>query len=268
VPTLARPDLALYYELDGRGPPLLLIPGLASDSQSWAPGRTALARTFTLILPDPRGAGRSAPADAPVAIDLIAADCAALLTHLGIERAAVLGHSMGGLVAHRLAASAPGRVHALVLAASGLVDARAEGLLADLASAREAGVPAHLWFRLLFHWLFRPAFFSDPRRVADAAKLAAAYPYPQSTAAFRAQLAAAVAGAPRDGAAVTARTLVLSGRLDRLIDPAASRASFADIPGLTSLELEDAAHSLHWDQPEAFVAAVAAFLGQRAHIDR
>jgi pimeloyl-ACP methyl ester carboxylesterase len=268
VPTLVRPDLTLYYELDGQGPPLLLIPGLASDSQSWAPVRAALARSFTLILPDPRGAGRSTPADAPVGIDLIAADCSALLTDLGIERAAVLGHSMGGLVAHRLAASEPGRVHALVLAASGAVDGRAGGLLSDLASARESGVRADLWFRMLFHWLFRPAFFADPRRVADAASLAAAYPYPQSIAAFRAQLSAAVAGAPRDGAAVRARTLVLSGRLDRLIDPAASRASYADIPGMTSIEIDDAAHSLHWDQPEAFVAAITRFLARGVPVAR
>jgi len=63
-------------------------------------------------------------------------------------------------------------------------------------------------------------------------------------------------------------TLVLSGRLDRLIDPVASRASFADVPGATSVELEDAGHSLHWDQPEAFVAAVGAFLGPFATADR
>ncbi len=180
MPTLARPGLELYYEVDGDGPPLPLIAGLASDSQSWAPVRAALARRFRLVLPDPRGAGRSAPADAAVSVDLIAEDCAALLAHLRIESAAVLGHSMGGLVAHRLAVIAPGCVRTLVLAASGAVDARAALLLGDLAAAREAGVPAELWFRMLFQWLFRPGFFADPRRVADAARLAAAYPYPQS----------------------------------------------------------------------------------------
>ena len=261
MPILARPDVDLYYEVDGRGPPLLLVPGLASDCQSWAPVRAALAARFTLVLPDPRGAGRSRPADAPISIDAIAADLQALLAHLGIGSTAVLGHSMGGLAAHRLAASAPGRVHALVLAASGIVDARAAGLLGDLAAAREAGLPAELWFRMLFQWLFRPAFFADPRRVADAARLATAYPYPQSSAAFRAQLAAAVGGAPRGGSGIVARTLILSGKLDRLIDPAASRASYADVPGVKSLDLNDAAHSLHWDQPEAFVAAVCQFLG-------
>jgi pimeloyl-ACP methyl ester carboxylesterase len=85
-------------------------------------------------------------------------------------------------------------------------------------------------------------------------------PYPQAPAAFRAQLAAAVDAPPRGGAGIMARTLVLCGRCDRLIAPAASRDSFADVPGVASLELEDAAHSLHWDQPAAFVAAIDRFL--------
>ena len=256
----ARPGVELYYELDGTGPSLLLLPGLASDSQSWAPVRAALARNFRLVLPDIRGAGRTLPHDAPVSMELLAEDALALLDHLGIARAHVLGHSLGGLVAHRLAVAAPDRVDQLVLAASGAIDARGAGLLGDLATAREAGLPADLWFRLLFQWLFRPDFFADPRRVADAARLAAAYPYPQPAAAFRAQLAAAVAGAPRGGDRIMAPTLVLCGALDLLLVPAASRASFADLNGVHCSELADAAHSLHWDQPAAFVAAVTEFL--------
>jgi aminoacrylate hydrolase len=151
-------------------------------------------------------------------------------------------------------------VEQLVLAASGAVDARGAGLLGDLASAREAGLAPELWFRLLFQWLFRPGFFADPRRVTDSARLAAAYPYPQPTTAFRAQLAAAVEGAPFDGHRITAPTLILCGALDLLIAPAASRASFADLTGVRWCELADAAHSLHWDQPAAFAAAVTEFL--------
>lgn len=258
--TLSRPGLELYYELDGAGPPLLLLPGLASDSQSWAPVRAALARHFRLILMDVRGAGRSVPHDAPLTVALLAEDAVALLDQLVIARAHVLGHSLGGLVAHRLAATQPARVDQLVLAASGAIDARGAGLFADLAEAREAGLPAELWFRLLFQWLFRPGFFGDPRRVAVAASLAAAYPYPQPTSAFRAQIAAGVGGAPREGAAITAPTLVLCGAQDLLIAPAASRASFADVSGARWCELADAGHSLHWDQPAAFSAAVIEFL--------
>jgi pimeloyl-ACP methyl ester carboxylesterase len=258
--TLALPDVTLYYEVEGRGPPLVLIPGLASDSQSWAPVRAALARRYTLVLPDPRGAGRTTSDDACLSVATIAADVLALLDHLAIDPCALLGHSMGGLVAHHLAVQAPRRVSALVVAASGAVDARTAGLLGDLAGARENGLAPELWFRMLFQWLFKPDFFADPRRVADAASLAAGYPYPQTPAAFRAQLAAATAAPPRHGASVLAPTLVLCGRLDRLIDPSSSRASYADIPGVRALDIDDAAHSLHWDQPAAFVAAVDGFL--------
>lgn len=258
MPSLRRPDAELYYEREGDGPPLLLIPGLASDSQSWLPVRAALAARFSLVLLDARGAGRTR-ADA-VSVPLVVDDALALLDHLGIGRAHVLGHSLGGLIAHALAARAPARVERLVLAASGAISPRLDALLADLAAAREAGLPLELWFRLLFQWLFRPGLLADPAAVAVAARLAAAYPYLQSDAAFRAQLAAARGANRASGAGITAPTLVLCGADDLMIAPAASVASFRDVPQLAAVTLADAAHSLHWDQPEAFVRAVCAFL--------
>jgi pimeloyl-ACP methyl ester carboxylesterase len=260
MPRLTLEGADLHYELDGAGPPLVLLPGLGSDSLSWSPVRAALARDFRLVLPDPRGAGRTRARCESITVERLALDVVSLLDHLCIDRAALLGHSMGGLVAHAVAVNAPGRISALVLAGSGRLDARAAGLLRDLGARREAGVEGAQWFRMLFAWLFAPAFFADERAVEEAARLAAAYPYFPSPAAWTAQLAAAVESPPRGGEAVTAPALLLSGRLDRLIDEAASRESFRAVRGLRTEILEDAAHSLHWDQPAAFVDAVRRFL--------
>lgn len=260
MPALAVDGADLHYELDGAGPPLVLIPGLGSDSLSWSPVRTALARHHRLILPDPRGAGRTRAGTESITVERLALDLLALVDHLGLERVALLGHSMGGLVAHALSVHAPGRVAALVLAGSGRLEGHAAELLADLGARRAAGAEGPSWFRMLFEWLFAPAFFADERAVEEAARLAAAYPYFPSPAAWSAQLAAAIASPPRGGEAITAPTLLLSGRLDRLIEPAASFESFRTIPGLRTRILEDAAHSLHWDQAAAFVDAVQGFL--------
>jgi alpha-beta hydrolase superfamily lysophospholipase len=61
---MTRDGLTMYYELHGSGDPLVLIAGLASDSQSWAPILPALAERFQVVVFDNRGAGRTEPMDA------------------------------------------------------------------------------------------------------------------------------------------------------------------------------------------------------------
>jgi pimeloyl-ACP methyl ester carboxylesterase len=104
----------------GDGPPLLLLNGYAASSADWDPTFTAaLARSFSLICPDNRGMGASELGDsAALSIDAMAGDCELLLDALGLERATVVGWSMGSYIAQRLAARASQRVAALVLLAS------------------------------------------------------------------------------------------------------------------------------------------------------
>jgi pimeloyl-ACP methyl ester carboxylesterase len=265
MPTVGLNGIELYHELHGDGPPLLLVAGLASDSQSWLPVRDALAARFRLVLPDNRGCGRTKPQDAPLSVPQMADDCATLLDTLGIPRAHVLGHSMGGMIALELAARHPDRVERLVLAGTGAVTARTATVMGDLAAARETGMPQELWFRLLFPWLFRPKFFEYPETVAEAARLSAAYPYPQSDAAFRAQYEASRAYRRHveAAAAVRAPTLVLNAALDLLMTPADADRTFSGIAQRRSAVIDGAAHSMHWDRPEDFVREVVAFLEQQ-----
>jgi pimeloyl-ACP methyl ester carboxylesterase len=265
MPTVGLNGIELYHELHGDGPPLLLVAGLASDSQSWLPVRDALAARFRLVLPDNRGCGRTRPQEAPLSVPQMADDCAVLLEALGIPRAHVLGHSMGGMIALELAARHPARVERLVLAGTGAVTARTATVMGDLAAARETGMPQELWFRLLFPWLFRPKFFEYPETVAEAARLSAAYPYPQSDAAFRAQYEASRAYRRHveAAAAVRAPTLVLNAALDLLMTPADADRTFSGIAQRRSAVIDGAAHSMHWDRPEDFVREVVAFLEQQ-----
>lgn len=100
----------------GDGKPLLLVNGYAATSEDWDPGfLEALGRSFEVICPDNRGVGGSELGEDELTIDGMACDLEALLDALGIERATVVGWSMGGFVAQRLAARAPARVAALAL---------------------------------------------------------------------------------------------------------------------------------------------------------
>ena len=103
----------------GGGPPRLLVNGYAATGEDWDPGFVeALASSFELICPDNRGVGGSEPGEGELTVDGMAADLEAVLDALAIERAVVVGWSMGGFAAQRLAVRAPARVAALALLAT------------------------------------------------------------------------------------------------------------------------------------------------------
>jgi pimeloyl-ACP methyl ester carboxylesterase len=251
----------LYYEIHGSGPPLLLIAGLASDSQSWLPVTQKLAARCQVIAFDNRGSGRTRPMDGALSISAMADDCIGLLRHLRLPSAHLLGHSMGGFIALECALRYPAQVDSLVLAATAARNlVRNNDLFADFAAERLAGATER-WFRSLFYWLFTERFFEDRRMLAAALEFALNYPYPQSAAAFLNQVQAL-----RDFdctaqlARVAARTLVLAGQEDLLFPVPLCQKLAAEISGAQFRVIENAAHTLHMENPEAFVRAVLEFL--------
>ena len=108
----------IHYVDAGKGFPILLIHGLAGDHNGWTPQIGAWSRTHRVIAPDSRGAGRSTQVDEPISTLDMARDMLALLDHLGIDKAHVVGRSMGGAIAQHMALLAPQRVHSLTMCAS------------------------------------------------------------------------------------------------------------------------------------------------------
>lgn len=112
--------VSVYYETHGHGEPLVLIPGTGFSCEVWKPFQLPrLSQSLNLILHDPRGCGRSSRLQSGCTIDQMACDVAALLDHLEIASAHVLGHSMGGRIALALALNFPRKVRSLILASSG-----------------------------------------------------------------------------------------------------------------------------------------------------
>jgi pimeloyl-ACP methyl ester carboxylesterase len=135
----------LEYEVSGTDEPVVFIHG-AFIADTFRPllAEPSLAGHYRLILYHRRGYAGSSRASEPVSVAQQAADCRALLRHLGVERAHVVGHSYGGDVALQLALDIPGVVHSLALLEPGLmVGASAQGYRESLARGveryREAG---------------------------------------------------------------------------------------------------------------------------------
>ena len=117
----------LYYESHGQGEPLIFVPSTAYSGEVWKPSQMPLAKSLNIVFHDPRGCGRSVASQNVYTIEQMAADIVALMDHLKLSSAHLLGHSMGGRIALCLTQNYPGRVKSLIMAASGSGPAAREG---------------------------------------------------------------------------------------------------------------------------------------------
>jgi len=115
MPVLEVNGTSIYYEINGRGDPLVLIMGLRRNAEWWYCQVPTLSKHFKVLAFDNRGAGRSEKPIMEYSIRLFADDTAALMKALQIERAHILGISMGGYIAQELAINYPGLVKSIVL---------------------------------------------------------------------------------------------------------------------------------------------------------
>ncbi len=169
---LARPGARLVYEVAGDGPAVVLVHGFGLDMRMWDPQVGPLAARFRVVRYDCRGFGASGPFD-PAVPYTHADNLVALLDHLAIEEAALVGLSFGGLVVLQAALAAPARVRGLVLLGAVL-----DGVRWDAASAqalrevtRQVQAAGVLAGRAA--WLAHPLFAAAGERPGLAARLAA-----------------------------------------------------------------------------------------------
>ncbi|WP_323844961.1 alpha/beta hydrolase [Microbulbifer magnicolonia] len=255
----------LYYECHGKGQPLMLIAGLASDSLSWQPVVEELSQHYLVILPDNRGSGRTTPQDIDTSIEQIAGDCMALLDYLELPSASLLGHSMGGFVALDCAIRYPARVSKLILVGTSASNSDRNNILfRDWVSYLKSGMDAELWFRNLFYWIYSKRFFENRETLESAVRLAIEYPYPQSETAFEKQVTAISAfNCQAMLSGIRAKTLIINGTEDLIFPPGDSIAVLQAIPSTSVCLVEDAAHTIHMENPRAFTDCVLQFLDKK-----
>jgi pimeloyl-ACP methyl ester carboxylesterase len=175
--SLQLEDVRLRYFVGGEGPPLVLVHGLGGAAANWIEVVRALAARFRVLVPDLPGHGRSSPLNGARTLDPYAERLGRLAEHEGLERAAFAGHSLGALVALRLAVARPERVGALVLVgAAGIRSAtrEAERWLNVASLIRPGRLYARQWARIAGRKALRYAVFgywgaSDPLALSDDA---------------------------------------------------------------------------------------------------
>ena len=264
----------LFYEAHGEGDPLLLIMGLAADSTAWLFQVPELARHYRTIVFDNRGVGRSSKPRGPYTIHEMADDAAGLLDVVGIERAHVVGVSMGGMIAQELTLRHPKRVRGLVLGCTfPEPDAEAErqrqfslarfGGRVTASGETEIDVSAVDPLMLFQHLL--PRVFNQSFIDRELPKLlqifGGALQYGFSLEAILGQVEAIMGHRATDRLReITAPTLVITGDADLLVSPANSDVLARNIPGAKLVKIPGGSHGFNFETPDVFNREVIDFL--------
>ena len=260
-----RCAVALYFEdTGGDKPPLLLIAGLASDEVSWTFQKGEFAEGHRLITCDNRGVGRSPKPPGPYSIEMMVADVMELLDHLELSRVSVLGHSMGGAIAQRLAIEFPERVDRLILACTfSQLSGRSRPVVESWAGLLQLNPSSELLGYALFPWLYTDEFLAGEGTLEACNAALAAHPYPLEGEAIASQVAA-LRGFDSSVHLhrIEAPTLVLAAEQDLLVPPGSCRALAEGIPGARLEILPGTAHSCMLQTPALFNQAVLSFLDE------
>jgi 3-oxoadipate enol-lactonase len=254
----------IHYEVAGRrdGEPLLLIQGLGADLRGWAAQRFALGRHHRLYLVDNRGAGQSDKPEGPYDLEVLAGDARAVLDAEGVDRAHVVGASMGGVIAQILAVRHPERVRSLVLACTACQHHawRVELLEGWAGTAEEHGMRALTGEAI--RWLVGPRHhvrFRIPFGLLGPLVLNV----PAHAFAAQARAITSMSDTVREELReLDVPTLVLVGTQDILTPLADAEELASIIPGAELSIVPGAAHGVMIEAAGAFNERVLAFLGR------
>ena len=257
---VAGPRGTVAYERWGGGAPLLLLAGLGSRARLWGELPRLLSERFTVLAPDNRGVGGSR-GGSPFTLDGAADDGALVLADAGFSSAGVIGVSMGGLIACRLAARHPDAVGRLVVASCGALltpSHRRVLRFFEVAFTRlEPAEAAEAFMAFAFGSAFADRF---PGFIDQAARLWTLDPEDRPGAVGQLQHLKGGWDLRPDLGAIRCPTLALAGELDPIVPAAATREIAAAIPEARYREVPGAAHSVLAEGGSALLNEVVEFL--------
>lgn len=258
MPSVEVGGTDLHYVRAGSGQPMLLIQGMSATHLTWGrPFLATLERSFDCIAFDHRGMGLSGRAELPFTIADLAADAAGLLDALEIERAHLVGISMGGMVAQELSLARPERLHTLTLGATycggpeGTLMAPEDVKL--LGEAMSSGDRQRV-FRAMWELNLSPAFREDDSRFAEFQEMGMALPAPRAVIVQQMR-ACAAHDTSSQLSEISTPALVIHGSEDRMLAASNGRQIAALLSAPLEL-LEGVGHMFWWEQPERSAALI------------
>jgi pimeloyl-ACP methyl ester carboxylesterase len=245
----------MHYLEGGQGRPVIFLHGLGSASESWRTIATALAADLRVLVPDQIGFGASDKPMLDYSTGMLVDFLAEFMDDAGLEKASLVGHSMGGRVASLFALRHPERVERLVLVSG-----------AGYKPNYEPEVLRALEFDTLdeAHRLLTLLYYDDATRATDAAarKMFADRVRSGSGYALNRMLESYRRGEgfADDLSPITAPTLIVWGKEDEIAAPGAARAAHSQVAGSKLILIERCGHLPMVEAPDELTAALKSFL--------
>jgi pimeloyl-ACP methyl ester carboxylesterase len=250
-------DIKINYQAEGKGVPLVMIMGFTAGRSGWMPQIRFFRKYYRVITFDNRGAGRSDKPRGPYSTRMMANDTVKLMDLLGIEKAHIVGMSMGGMIAQELAINYPQRVMKLVLASTYACrdetggDALEEAKFLHLTPEQRTTAIVGLAFNKPF---YRFVFGLLARVMTRFTKAS-------DRLGIEGQSEACVTHDTLERlSSITASTMVIVGTGDRLIKPSSSEAIAARISNARLVKVEGGSHYFSFEMPNVFNRDVLNFL--------
>jgi pimeloyl-ACP methyl ester carboxylesterase len=262
MPSIKVHDVNLYYEMHGKGIPLVLIMGLRRNLEWWYGQIAELSKHFQVLAFDNRGAGRSDKPEMEYSISLFADDTAGLMDDLGIPNAHVLGVSMGGYIAQELALHHPDKVRSLILGCTSCGGSRAvltsEERIKKFA-ANEGLSPDEILLKDMDIYFSNRFIEEHPEKVQEFIKISLRHYQPAD--AFLRQFAACLKHDTADRlSGIKAPVFIMAGDDDPLVPSKNSLILKELLPGSTLCFFPDCRHCFFIEEAARFNRKAVEFI--------
>ena len=267
MPTVEANGIDIYYETQGEGEPLVLIPYLAADQACYAFQVAEYAKHFTCFSVDLRGAGLSGKPEGHYTTELFADDLAAFMQAAGVDRAHVAGLSLGAATGMWLAAKHSERVASLSLhsawdSSDAFLRVVVEGWRV---MAQALGSVTDMVIQGIFPWCFTPGLYAArPEYVDSLADFVRSRPMPPVDAFLRQSQAVLSHDAREVLGAIQAPTLITFGQHDMVTSTRFAGPLTAAIPDTDLVVFEHCAHAPIYEDVDGFNQRTLAFLRQHS----
>ncbi len=262
MPKIKINDINMYYEIHGKGEPLIFVSGFSADHLSWTPLLAEFSGEYQVVLFNNRGVGQTDAPSGKYSIEQMAKDIADLCHALNITSAHFVGNSMGGFLVQMLAFQYPSLTKSIVISNSGMtINTPFHFFVAAQLELMKANAPKESLIKTMCPWAFSFQFLSQSGKFDELIKWGMDNPYPFTIAGYEGQYAALDSFDSTSWAnKIKAPTLVITADQDIILRSEFSKQLSSEIFGAQYYCFENCGHVPHLEYPKQYAEIVKSFL--------
>lgn len=270
MPFIQANDIKIHYQQLGGGPNLVLIAGYSATISVWHRIKDELANSFRLLIFDNRGVGLSDCPDKEYTTEMMAQDTASLMDELNIDKAHILGHSMGGKIAQMFVLKHPQKTNKLMLVNTTYRLKSQTRYVENInMQLMEYQVPAELLIKNFAPWLYAHKFLNNKTEFNSEIKRRLKSITQQNKQGLANQMHAIVNhDITQQLKNITAEALVITGKEDILVSPSESEYLAKNIPNAKLEYLEECGHMPPIEAPQKLCQMLIDFISTTAKLSK